>query len=261
MMDLRVGTGRGVRVAIVDTGVVAGHPHVGAVAEGFGVEAGDGGVRLVPDFRDRHGHGTACAGVIRWIAPDAEIVAVRVLDERLTASAEAMEAALSHLERLDVRIANLSLGAPREGVRRRLALATERLRERGVVVVAAVRPDGMPSWPSDQPGVIAVGTDPSLREWEYRRGEAGEPDFFASGYPRPIPGRPPAMNLAGPSFAAPRIAAFAARALELAPSLHPAAMLQALAEAAGSELAGGGTDFDLRHGSGAGTAAPRPDRR
>lgn len=234
-MDLRAATGRGVRVAIVDTGVVAGHPHVGAVAEGFGVEVSEGAVRVVPDFRDRHGHGTACAGVVRWIAPDAEIVAVRVLDERLTASAEAMETALAHLERLDVRIANLSLGAPREDAKRRLALATERFLERGVVVVAAVRPDGVPSWPSDQPGVLAVGTDPSLGEWAYRRGGPGQPDFFASGYPRPIPGRPPAMNLAGPSFAAPRIAAFAARALELAPALDPAGLLRVLSDGARGE--------------------------
>ncbi len=45
-------TGRGVRVAIVDSGVHARHPHVGGVAGGVGIE--DEG-RLSNDFLDRLG--------------------------------------------------------------------------------------------------------------------------------------------------------------------------------------------------------------
>ena len=55
-------TGRGVRVAVIDSGVHPSHPHVGTVAAGVGVDA-DG--RLDGDTVDRLGHGTAVAAVIR----------------------------------------------------------------------------------------------------------------------------------------------------------------------------------------------------
>ncbi len=68
-------TGRGVRIAVIDSGVHAAHPHVGGVA---------GGVAIRPDgsteagFVDRLGHGTAVAAAIREKAPDAELFAIKV---------------------------------------------------------------------------------------------------------------------------------------------------------------------------------------
>ncbi len=219
MSDLRQTTGRGVRVAIVDTGITPDHPHVGPVAGGFGVEGEAPEFRCVADWRDRHGHGTACAGVVRWIAPDAEIFAVRVLDRHLGASAGALECALSRLAEMRIAIANLSMGGTRDAVSATLVRATRRLVAAGTLIAAAVRPDGSISWPADQPGVIAVGTDPALVGWEYREGNREGIDFVAPATPRPLPGCPPAANYSGPSFAAPRIAALAARVLEAQPSL------------------------------------------
>src|SRR5687768_6846263 len=66
--------GAGVRVAIVDSGVDADHPAVGSVARSVAVETSPDRVSVVdaPD-EDRFGHGTACAGIIRRIAPAAEL--------------------------------------------------------------------------------------------------------------------------------------------------------------------------------------------
>jgi len=81
-------------------------------------------------------------------------------------------------------------------------------------MVAAARPDGSRSWPADQDGVIGVEADPSLTGWAYVESARAGIDFAAAPFPRPIPDRPESMNFAGPSFAAPRIAALACRAVE-----------------------------------------------
>ena len=59
----------GIRVAVVDSGITAGHEHVGDVAAGVSLVAGSA------DTIDRLGHGTAVAAAIREKAPNAELVA------------------------------------------------------------------------------------------------------------------------------------------------------------------------------------------
>ena len=56
-------TGRGVRIAIVDSGVHEAHPHVNGVAAGLAIDE-DG--TWTDDYTDRLGHGTAVgSGVLR----------------------------------------------------------------------------------------------------------------------------------------------------------------------------------------------------
>ena len=55
-------TGRGVCVAVVDSGVNATHPHVGGVAGGIAID--EHGVERA-DYLDRLGHGTAVTAAIR----------------------------------------------------------------------------------------------------------------------------------------------------------------------------------------------------
>jgi len=249
VIDLRPRTGRGVRVAVVDSGILGGHPHVGEVAPGIGVDVDGDVVRVNDDGEDVHGHGTACAGVIRWGAPHATLVPVRVLDRELGAPASGIRAALERLLDLDVQVVNLSLGIPDAEVARALHPAADALLAAGVTLFSAVRADGLPSWPSTHPGVIAVGADPTLEGWQYRRADDTAPVAFeACPYPRPIPGQHPKRNFAGTSFAAPRLAALAARALEADPTLDRDRLVDVLAAAA--------VDFDhtRRHRS------SRPDR-
>ena len=62
------------RIAIIDSGVHASHPHVGAVASGIGID--DDGA-LTEDCIDRLGHGTAVAAAIREKAPHADIFPIK----------------------------------------------------------------------------------------------------------------------------------------------------------------------------------------
>lgn len=73
-------TGAGVRVAVIDSGVDTSHPQVGRVAGAVRIEESPGGLVAVGgDHEDLVGHGTACAAIIRSLAPHAELYSVRVL--------------------------------------------------------------------------------------------------------------------------------------------------------------------------------------
>ena len=67
-------TGKGVAVAVVDSGIEAGHPRVGGVARSVAIEAApdepDGYRAVEGPHEDLVGHGTACAAIIRSLAPD-----------------------------------------------------------------------------------------------------------------------------------------------------------------------------------------------
>src|SRR5690606_4243261 len=67
-------TGRGVTVAVIDSGVHVPHPHLPAVA---GAVAFDVHGDPAADVVDRLGHGTAVAAAIHEKAPDAEIWTVK----------------------------------------------------------------------------------------------------------------------------------------------------------------------------------------
>ena len=68
-------TGKGVRVCILDSGVDADHPLVGVVQQAVAVSLGPDGEAVIADDTegDLCGHGTACAGIVRALAPDCEI--------------------------------------------------------------------------------------------------------------------------------------------------------------------------------------------
>ena len=79
--------GDGVKVAVVDSGVDAAHPRVRGVAGWVAFEVDEATPEryrvVVEPHEDLVGHGTACAAIIRTIAPDAEIHSVRVLGTNL----------------------------------------------------------------------------------------------------------------------------------------------------------------------------------
>ena len=199
-----------VRVAIIDSGVHAAHPHVGGVGGGVGID--DEG-REHGDYTGRLGHGTAVAAAIKEKAPDAELFAVKVFDRTLSTRVANLIHAIDWAARNQMHVANLSLGTARPEHETILREAVDRARTRGVVIVAA-RDDGGVRWlPGSLRGVISVQLDWACPRDEYRVVEIeGETVFRASGYPREIPGVPPDRNLNGISFAVANMTGFVARA-------------------------------------------------
>ena len=113
-------TGAGVRVAVIDSGVDADHPRVGGVAGGVAfeldAEAEYGFVENEGPHGDLVGHGTACAGIIRSIAPDAEIYSVRVLGANLKGRGALLHAGVEWSVERGMHVANLSLSSKAEAM-------------------------------------------------------------------------------------------------------------------------------------------------
>ncbi|MGH9387637.1 MAG: S8 family serine peptidase [Vicinamibacterales bacterium] len=200
------------RVAVIDSGVHAAHPHVNGVAGGVGIDL-EG--REHDDFVDRLGHGTAVTAVIREKAPLAEILAIKVFDRELSASGRALVAACEWALKHQARLLNLSLGTLNGDHEAALIQVVAHAQAAGAVIVAA-GPEPDRRWlPGSIPGVWRVTLD-----WRLPRDRCraqiveGNPkglplhkevppyvEIRASGFPRPIPGGPSERNLKGLSFA------------------------------------------------------------
>jgi subtilisin family serine protease len=232
-LDAGVSTGRGVRVAVIDSGVHAQHPHIGGVAGGIAIDA-EG--REHADYVDRLGHGTAVTAAIRDLAPDAEIFAVRVFEAALSTRIGALVHALDWASRSGMHVANLSLGTPRAEHEPALRAAIDRAAERGLLIVAARDDEGVRYLPGSLPGVVPVEVDWTCARAEYRLVDVdGVTVVRASGLPREIPGVPPSKNLHGVSFAVANASAFVARALEGSSNHSLAAVFDRLAMPRGAE--------------------------
>ena len=205
-------TGNGVRVAIVDSGVHASHPHVGNVV---------GGIRLRVDGQDADyvdvlGHGTAVTAAIHEKAPDAELIAVKIFDRQLTAGGDILARAICYAAGEGARLVNLSLGTTNLARAPLLERAVAAATAMGGLVVAAREVAGTEYLPGILRGVASV-----LLDWTVPRDELEitEDDrgitFRASGYPRPIPGVPADRNLSGASFAVANVTGFLARLCEI----------------------------------------------
>lgn len=205
--------GRGVRVAVIDSGVHPNHAHVGGISGGIAIGS-DGAV--TGDIVDRLGHGTAVAAAIREKAPQVELLAVKVFDQALTSTGRALVSAIEWAASQHVHIINLSLGTLNQEHAADLAGAIARASASGAIVVSAA-PQLDAAWlPGGLPSVVAVDVD-----WECERDtcrvEIEDDDrirMTASAYPRPIPGVPPDRNFRGLSFAVANCAGFLALALE-----------------------------------------------
>jgi hypothetical protein len=200
-------TGKGVRVAILDSGVNPRHPHVGSVAGGAEIRP----TGMGENWLDYLGHGTAVAGAIREKAPDAELYAVRIFHQSLATTIDQLARGITWALDNGMHLINLSLGTPNSLHVERLAPLVARAAKQGAYLVAAREMEGVASYPGAMAGVIAVGVDWELPRFSMRM-EAGE--VRASGYARSIPGVPDERTLKGVSFAVANATGLLARAFE-----------------------------------------------
>jgi type VII secretion-associated serine protease mycosin len=218
----RVSTGEGVTVAVVDSGVDAGHPDLaGQVLPGIDLVAGTGDGRTDPV-----GHGTTVAGLIAGrgddtrgvvgLAPKAKILPVRVLDEENRYD-DALIVARGVRWAVDngAQVVNLSLGGV--GKSPALAAALDYAFARDVVVVACTgnisASSGSDVWyPAREPGVVAV-TGLERQSDTLWSGAITGPETVLAAPATGLTGARPGggfWRVQGTSFAAPLVAAAAA---------------------------------------------------
>ena len=201
-------------VGVIDSGIHASHPHIGAVAPGAGF---DGHGNVHDDIVvDRLGHGTAVAAAIQDLAPTVQVCPLKVFDRALDTSVAALVAAIDWAATHRLPLVNLSLGTrdrSRAGV---LTEAVGRARRAGTVVVAAGSDRGVDWLPGtlDLDGVLRVELDWACSRGSHTVTHGPEATVFRTcGYPRPIPGVDPEGNLKGLSFAVANVTGIAARTM------------------------------------------------
>lgn len=212
-------SGRGVRVAVIDSGL---QPHLDLPASRIAAFVDFVNGRSEP--YDDNGHGTHVAGIIAGsgvssggqftgAAPEAEIVALKVLDSTGAGTTSTVIAALewvsANADAYNIRIVNLSVGHPvfEPASADPLVVAVETFSREGVVVVVSAgnmgldRTTGRPVYqsvtsPGDAPSAITVGavhrhgtllrSDDTVADFSSRGPTSFEhgvkPDVVAPGY-------------------------------------------------------------------------------
>jgi subtilisin family serine protease len=213
-------TGRGVGIGLIDSGLDPDWREP-AFAPGVGLLARDGGDRyeLAPsaDAADRVGHGTRCASILREMAPGAEIVPIRVFDDKLVTSVPVLIAAVRWAVERRLAVVNLSLGTHLFRAIRPLYAACEEARRAGTVVVAAVDRSVSGSYPAVFANVLGVEEGLFDSAWAFRYRPDHAVECVASGRRRVRTLGGGRVVVDASSFAAPHVAALAALLAEREP--------------------------------------------
>lgn len=224
-VDWRSCTGKGVTVAVIDSGVDTSHPELnGKVVES--VEARIDGKKVhfdVSESGDSAGHGTACAGIIGKIAAGAKISSIKVLGAGGLGDGHAFLAGLEYAIKQKHKVINLSLGTTKPQYFSPLHDLLDRAYQAGCIVVAAANNLPQPSFPSvfSSSLISVIKSDiADPLKFGFHFGEVIELTAPGVNVKAPWPGGG-YRSLTGNSFACPHIAGIIALLLEKDPNLTP----------------------------------------
>jgi subtilisin len=235
--DWRAARGQGVTVAIVDSGVERDHPAVGGqLVRSVRVEL-DGDEALIvddPEAGDVVGHGTACAGIIHALAPEAELVSVRVLGPRSKGKGIAFAHALDWVIEQRIPIANLSLSSRSEALFATFHdLVDQAYFANCLFVCSASNVPGQESFPSLFSSVISVAAHDIPDPLTYFYNPRPPVEFGAWGVAVPVAWTGASSTIAtGNSFAAPHITGLLGRLRSAYPDATPFEAKSLLAQGA-----------------------------
>lgn len=233
--------GRGVTVAVIDTGV---SEHLDLTLFPYRIAAFADFVNYRELPYDDNGHGTAVAGILCGsglsdgrltvgVAPQARIAALKAIGENGEGNAfgilEAMQWVFSNREKYGIKVVNMSFGCPPLGKNDPLKLGAEALVKSGVTVVASAGNGGLEGQgvlsPGISPYVLTVGgADGETAAPFSSRGEKGmgKPDLVAQGVDvRTLKKEGGCAVYSGTSMAAPIVSGLAALIYEKYPSYTP----------------------------------------
>jgi subtilisin len=217
-------TGKDVKVCILDSGVEAEHPLVSGIDGAVAVEVGEEDeVTVVDDVEgDLCGHGTACAGIVRSLAPDCSLFSVRVLGAGFTGSGTALLGGLRWAVEQGFQVINMSLSTTKSHFAGMLHEVADAAYFRRTILVASAHNMPVESYPWRFSSVISVGSheEPDSLAFFYNPNPPVE--FFARGVDVEVAwlGGSTARST-GNSFATPHITAISALILGKHPELTP----------------------------------------
>ena len=236
----RRGDGRGVRVALLDSGIERRHPKFGGASFDDDLcftGAGNGDAPKDAGGMDFFGHGTAVAAVLLQTAPAVTIGSFRVLGGEAYGRDEIIRRAALEAIARGYHIIHCSFGAsgsPFTVMSFKSWVDAAYLA--GVHVVAACNNGGssVRVWPAHFTSVVAVDFSASASNQCVQRREGTLVEFAArGGNGSRLPWRDQTMRtISGTSFSAPVATGLIARILSVHPGIHPDQMKMILREIA-----------------------------
>lgn len=205
--------GEGARVCILDSGMEVEHPLVTPVERAVAVVAGAAGdLEVVEDTEgDAAGHGTACAGIVRSLAPECTISSVRVLGLDVKGRGAVLLAGLRWAVEEGFDVVSLSLSTRAPALLPRLHELADRAYFRRTAIVAAAHNLPVESYPWRFASVISVGSHEQEDPTCFYANRQPPVEFFARGVNIEVawPGGG-TMRVTGNSFATPHMAGLCA---------------------------------------------------
>jgi len=205
--------GSGIRVCVLDSGVDGDHPLVGGVDGAFEVvPSADGSLTVKPTVADDSaGHGTACASLIRSVAPHVSLTSVRVLTQGKHGTGDALLTGLSWAIDAGFDAINMSLSTTKTQFRAALRELADKAYFRRCIIVASAHNMPVQSYPWPFASVISVASHDGTDPMTFYYNPAPPVDFYARGVRVPVawPGGREVLTT-GNSFAAPHITAICA---------------------------------------------------
>jgi subtilisin len=216
-------TGAGVRVCVLDSGVELDHPRVGTVQRSVAVSKDGDEITVSDDTTgDLCGHGTACAGIIRSLAPECELTSVRVLGAGYTGSAAVLLAGLEWAIEQGFDIVNMSLSTTKKQYVDRLHELADAAYFKRTMLIASAHNMPVESFPWRFAAVVSVGSHESPDPFVLYANPRPPVEFFARGLNVEIAwlgGE--TITATGNSFATPHVAGLCALILSKHRELTP----------------------------------------
>lgn len=246
----RSGWGRGVTIAVLDTGV-GGDPTFGNGR----VRALDIGLGTAPGTADHDGHGTSVASLIAGssrdaagVAPAADILSIRVTDANGTSDIFTLSQGIVAAVDAGARIVNISLGG--YATNPTLAAAIGYAQERGAIIVASAGNDqaAQLTWPAADARVVSVGAVDKAEQQVTFSNSGPQLQLTAPGYGVQtawLDGQRAYVD--GTSASAPIVAGAVAAVMSANPSLSAADAVQLLTRTANDA---GPPGYDPAYGNG-----------
>ena len=217
-------TGKGVRVCILDSGVEGNHPLVGGLENAVTISVGEDESPIVTEDTegDLSGHGTACAGIVRTLAPDCSLSSVRVLGQGFKGSGPVLLAGLRYAVEQGFDVINMSLSTTKKPFAAVLHELADSAYFRRTVLVASAHNMPVESYPWKFSSVISVGSHEEEDPLAFFYNPNPPVEFFGRGVNVDVAwldGH--SITVSGNSFATPHLTGICALILAKHPELTP----------------------------------------
>jgi subtilisin len=216
--------GKGTRVCILDSGVEADHPAVGGLDGAVAISLGADESTVVEEDTegDLCGHGTACAGIVRGLAPECSLYSVRVLGAGFTGSGPVLLAGLRYAVEQEFDVINMSLSTTKKQFSTVLHELADNAYFKRTLLVASAHNMPVESYPWKFSSVISVGSHEELDSMTFFYNPNPPVEFFGRGVDVEVAWMGGStIRCSGNSFATPHLTGICSLILSKHPELTP----------------------------------------